>query len=389
MKDLSRLSLEEKVGQLFFLGFHGLEPDRDTRELLDIIRPGGIVLSRRNIETFDQTARLTSRFVTGRDIAALVAIHQEGGAADRLRQLFAPIPSMSDAANRGMAHLRLLARVIGGELQATGFNTLFGPVLDLATPGSILRGRTLAASPAAATRAGHAFIEEVADNGTLVCGKHFPGLGQVQRDPHFALPRIDKPKKLLLMEDIPPFVNLFSVLPMIMVGHAHYPTLSEARPIPASLSPRVVDKLLRKKLGYQGLIITDDMTLGAITSLGLTPDRLLEALEAGNDPCVRHPDVLELALLGERERGDVRRLIDYEERAAHHTRGADAIDAILIRGAGFRPAGSRTAPRPSVIGCWRLTLTRVTAANRHMIQQRPFHKERRVHVIAGKTLPFS
>ena len=283
MKDLSRLSLEEKVGQLFFLGFHGHEPDRDTRELLDIIRPGGIVLSRRNIETFDQTARLTSRFVASRDISALVAIHQEGGAADRLRQLFAPIPSMSDAANRGMAHLRLLARVIGGELQATGFNTLFGPVLDLATPGSILRGRTLAASPAAATRAGHAFIEEVAENGTLVCGKHFPGLGPVQRDPHFALPRIDKPKKLLLMEDIPPFVNLFSVLPMIMVGHAYYPTLSETRPIPASLSPRVVEKLLRKKLGYQGLIITDDMTLGAITSLGLTPDRFLEALEAGND----------------------------------------------------------------------------------------------------------
>ena len=85
------------------------------------------------------------------------------------------------------------------------------------------------------------------------------------------------------MEDIPPFVNLFSVLPMIMVGHAHYPTLSESRPIPASLSPRVVDKLLRKKLGYQGLIVTDDMTLGAVTSLGLTPDRFPGGLEAGND----------------------------------------------------------------------------------------------------------
>jgi len=283
MKDLSRLSLEEKVGQLFFLGFHGLEPDRETRELLEVIRPGGVVLSRRNIETFDQTARLTSRFAINRDVPALVAIHQEGGAADRLRQLFAPIPSMSDAAGGGIARLRLLARVIGAELQATGFNTLFGPVLDLASPGSILRGRTLAASPAAVTRAGHAFVEEVADSGTIVCGKHFPGLGPVQRDPHFTLPRVDKPKKLLMMEDIPPFVNLFSVLPMIMVGHAYYPALAESRPVTASLSPRVVDKLLRKKLGYQGLILTDDMTLGAVTSLGLTADRFLEAFEAGND----------------------------------------------------------------------------------------------------------
>jgi beta-N-acetylhexosaminidase len=190
---------------------------------------------------------------------------------------------MSDAANGGMAQLRRLARVVGAELQATGFNTLFGPVLDLSTPGSILRGRTLAASPAAATRSGGAFIEEVADGGTIVCGKHFPGLGGVQRDPHFTLPQVDKPKKLLLMEDIAPFVNLFDVLPMIMVGHAYYPSLSDSRPIPASLSPRIVDRLLRKKLGYQGLILTDDLTLGAVTGLGLTPERFLEAFEAGND----------------------------------------------------------------------------------------------------------
>jgi beta-N-acetylhexosaminidase len=283
MKDLSRLALEEKVGQLFFLGFHGQEPDRETRQLLDAIKPGGIVLSRRNIETFDQTTKLTARFTEGRDIPAFVAINQEGGPADRLRQLFAPIPSMSDAASTGMAQLRRLARVIGAELQATGFNTLFGPVLDLAMPGSILRGRTLGSSPAAATRCGGAFIEEIIDSGTIVCGKHFPGLGAVQRDPHFTLPQVDKSRKLLLMEDIPPFVNLFNYLPMIMVGHAYYPALSEPTPVPASLSPRVVDRLLRRKLGYQGLIVTDDMTLGAVTGLGLTPERFLEAFEAGND----------------------------------------------------------------------------------------------------------
>ena len=283
MKDLSRLGLEERVGQLFFLGFHDHEPDRETRELLDAIRPGGIVLSRRNLETFEQTSRLTARFVEGRDIPALVALHQEGGGKDLLRQLYGPIPSMSDAANGGITRLRMLARIIGTELQAAGFNTLFGPPLDLATPGSILRGRTLAASPAAVVRAGSAFIEEVTESGILVCGKHFPGLGGIRRDPHFTLPHIDKPKKLLLMEDVPPFVNLFSALPMIMVGHAYYPSLAEARPIPASLSPRIVERLLRKKLGYQGVIVTDDMALGAVTSLGLTPERFLEALEAGND----------------------------------------------------------------------------------------------------------
>jgi beta-N-acetylhexosaminidase len=282
MKDVSRLALEEKVGQLFFLGFHGHEPDRETRELLDIIRPGGMVLSRRNIETFDQVSRLTSRFVEGWDTPALVGISQEGGTADRLRHLFAPIPSMSAAAQAGMPELRLLGRVIGAELQACGFNTLFGPVLDLATPESILKGRTLAASPSAVTRTGSAFIDEVGKSSILTCGKHFPGLGAVQRDPHFTLPRIDKPKKLLLMEDIPPFANNFATLPMIMVGHACYPAFGEAT-IPACLSTRIVDRLLRRKLGYSGVIVTDDMTLGAVTSLGLTPERFLEALEAGND----------------------------------------------------------------------------------------------------------
>jgi beta-N-acetylhexosaminidase len=283
MKDVSRLALEEKVGQLFFLGFHGHELDRETRSLMEIIRPGGIVFSRRNIETFDQTAQLAARFVEGHEIPALVAISQEGGSVDQLRRIYSPIPSVSGAASNGMARLRLLARAIGGELRAAGFNTLFGPVLDLATSGSMLRDRTLAASPAAVTRIGSAFIEEVTECGILPCGKHFPGLGAATRDPHFTLPRIDKAKKHLLLEDIPPFVNLFPALPMMMVGHAYFPGLGEGSAIPACLSPRIVDRLLRKKLGYPGVIVTDDMTLGAVTSLGLTPERFLEALEAGND----------------------------------------------------------------------------------------------------------
>src|SRR6185503_15376081 len=126
-----------------------------------------------------------------------------------------------------------------------------------------------------------AFVEEVSGHGILACGKHFPGMGAAQRDPHFSLPVIDKPKKILMMEDVPPFANLFDMLPMILVGHAHYPTLGELKPKPASLSPRIVDALLRRKLGYTGVILTDDMTMGAITSMGLTADRFLEAFEAG------------------------------------------------------------------------------------------------------------
>jgi beta-N-acetylhexosaminidase len=283
VKDPGRFTLEEKVGQLFFLGFHGSEPDRESRELLDVIRPGGIVLSQRNLESFEQTTRLTTGFVEGLEVPSFVAIHQEGGAADRLKHLFAPLPPLSELAGSGTLQLRQAARIIGAELAAAGFNTLFGPLLDLATPGSILRERTLAATPASVTRLARAFVEEVAEHGVFTCAKHFPGLGAAQRDPHFALPQIDKPKKLLMVEDVPPFANLFDAVQMIMVGHAHYPTLGETKPTPASLSPRIVEGLLRKKLGFQGLIVTDDLTMGAISGLGLTPARFLEAFEAGND----------------------------------------------------------------------------------------------------------
>jgi beta-N-acetylhexosaminidase len=286
MKDPGRLTLEEKVGQLFFLGFAGPEPARETREILNTIRPGGIVLSQRNLETFEQTIRLTAGFSEDRDMPAFVAAHQEGGAADRLKHLFAPLPSLGEAASGGTLQLRQAARIIGAELAAAGFNTLFGPLLDLAVPGSILRDRALAGTPASVTRLGRAFVEEVTEHGIFACPKHFPGMGSAQRDSHFELPHIDKPRKQLLVEDVPPFVNLFDAVSMIMVGHAHYPTLGEAKATPACLSPRIVDGLLRRKLGYTGIILTDDMTMGAVSSLGLKAGRFLEAFEAGNDMMV-------------------------------------------------------------------------------------------------------
>jgi len=283
MKDSGRLTLEEKVGQLFFLGFLGYDPDANTRALLDLIQPGGIVLSQRNIESFDQIYRLTSGFVEGWAIPALVGIAQEGGPVDRLKQLFEPIPSIREAADGGILQVRLFARIIASELEATGFNTAFTPVLDLDAPNSVMRDRTLSAEPLEVSRLAAAFCEELSQRGLLVCPKHFPGLGAARMDPHFGLPKIDKPKREILQEDVLPFLDLIDVAPMMMIGHAHYPALMEERPAPASLSSRVVDGLLRRKLGFQGVIVTDDLTMGAVNSMGLTPELFLHAFEAGND----------------------------------------------------------------------------------------------------------
>lgn len=283
MKDSRRLTLEEKIGQLFVVGFQGYEPDSETRVVLDVFRPGGFILLQRNIESFDQIYDLTSRLREMFPIPPLLAIDHEGGRVDRLKHIFAPIPSMPELAGAGMAQLRLGARIIAAELEATGFNVNFGPVLDLRLPGSIVSERCLASTPGEVARLAGAFLEELSKKNIVPAPKHFPGLGGATVDPHFTLPRIDRNKRQLLQEDSVPFVSLFPQADMIMMSHAHYPGLGDEKPIPASLSSRVIEGFLRKKLGYKGLVVTDDMTMGAVTTVGLIPDLFLRAFEAGND----------------------------------------------------------------------------------------------------------
>jgi beta-N-acetylhexosaminidase len=213
----------------------------------------------------------------------LIGIDQEGGAVDRLKQIFGPLPSLPELAAAGAAHVRLAAKIIAAELESTGFNLNFGPVVDLAAPESVIRQRAFSADPAEVARLSRIFTEELSRKQILACAKHFPGLGGAKRDPHFVLPRIERSKKELIQEDVLPFLSLIDAVAMIMVGHANYAAFGDESHIPASLSSRVVEGFLRKKLGFAGVIITDDLAMGAIAGLGLTPDVFVHALEAGND----------------------------------------------------------------------------------------------------------
>lgn len=283
MRDAHRLTLEQKIGQLFVLGFQGPQPDQETSALLDYIQPGGFHLFQRNIESFDQVYDLTMRLRVMPACAPLLTIDHEGGRVDRLKQIFAPIPSMPELAAMGMAQLRLGARVIAAELEAAGFNVDFAPVADLRYPDGVLAERCLASEPSEVARFAAAFIEELAKRGIVTGIKHFPGLGAAMADSHFSLPRIERTRRQIQQTDVAPFVSLFEQTGMIMVAHAHFPGLGDEKPVPASLSPRVIEGFLRKKLGYAGLVITDDLTMGAVTTIGLTPELFLRAFEAGND----------------------------------------------------------------------------------------------------------
>jgi len=324
MKDIGRLTLEERVGQLFLVGFQGAAPDPETTERLAKIRPGGLVFLQRNIESLDQVYGLNRQLQSQANVPLFLAINQEGGAVDRLKHVVAPIPSVSDLADLGTAAARAGARLIASELEACGFNLNMSPVLDLGLPGSVVRERTLAAAPAEVMRLGRVVIDEFEKKNILSCGRHFPGLGGTTKDPHFLLPRVERTRRELVAEDVVPFNQLHSRCDMVLVSHGHYPALGDIRPLPASLSHRVVDGLLRQTVGYEGIAITDDLTMGAVTGLGLTPKTFLAAIRAGND-MVMFSQVTPLLvsafdLLVETARGDAefRKRIDQSvERILH------------------------------------------------------------------------
>jgi beta-N-acetylhexosaminidase len=283
MKNLLRLTLEEKTGQLFFLGFQGHTPDYEAREILQLVRPGAFVLHQRNIENLDQIHELTSSLRESSRIPALVAIGQEGGPVDRLKQIFAPLPSAAAVAAGGTAQIRLVARIIASELEATGFTVNLAPIADVAQDCSIDPARMFSTNPADVARYTAAFVDEMSRKHILSCAGHFPGLGAAASDAHFVLPRIERSRRQLAQEDLVPFVSLLNEAPMLMVSHAYYPAFGDDKPVPATLSSRIVEGFLRRKLGFRGVIVTDDLTMGAVSSLGLTPDLFLRAFEAGND----------------------------------------------------------------------------------------------------------
>jgi beta-N-acetylhexosaminidase len=202
---------------------------------------------------------------------------------DRLKQLFAPLPPASAVASAGTACVRLAARIIASELEATGFSINLAPVLDVAQMDSVGFERMFSTESSETARLSAAFVEELSKKHILACARHFPGMGGATSDPHFVLPRIDRSRRQMLHEDVPPFAGLCNQVGMVMMSHAWYPGLGDENPVPASLSPRIVQGLLRKKIGFRGVTITDDLTMGAISSIGLTPELFLRAFEAGND----------------------------------------------------------------------------------------------------------
>jgi beta-N-acetylhexosaminidase len=278
-------NLRNSIGQQLVIGFDGTEMSSQLRSLLTRIQPAGVILFARNIVSAEQTQRLL------RDCQSCVAtplftcVDMEGGRVDRFRDALGPSPSAADVfATSDRKLFRKHGRIVGDSCRTLGLNTDLAPVVDLAFENSrkVLGSRAVSADPAKAVRYAREFLAGLRSAGVLGALKHFPGLGEANLDTHHELPNVDKSWKQLWEQDLKPYRALRSEAAMVLVGHAAYPAVTRSQ-TPASLSQKWIGNILRKKIGYRGLVISDDLEMGAVLKAAPIEHAAVEYIRAGGD----------------------------------------------------------------------------------------------------------
>jgi beta-N-acetylhexosaminidase len=285
MPHKSSYDLRRQVGELMIMGFEGTVMSERLRSQLQTLRPGGVILFKRNIEEPRQTHALLRDLQKLLDKPTFRCVDMEGGTVDRLRDVIAPIPSAHDVACAASTKLfSKYGKLIGRELKTLGFNTDFAPCVDLRLPEStgVLGPRTLSSKPEEVVRFSREFLAGLRATGILGCGKHFPGLGGAKLDSHHVLPSIARSWEQVWTQDLLPYRELQREFPLVMVGHIAYSKITGDR-APASLSKKWITDVLRAKIHYRGLVVSDDLDMGGVLNCLPVEEAAQSALKAGCD----------------------------------------------------------------------------------------------------------
>jgi beta-N-acetylhexosaminidase len=277
--------LRADVGQLIIMGFIGQEMTSALRVVVSAMQPGGIILFARNIAGAELTWKLLHDCRAAVKETPFLCVDLEGGTVDRLKDIIAPAPPAAEVFATGKSKVfRRHGRVIGEQVRALGFNTDFAPVFDLKLPPSqpVLTTRTVSADPNETVEYAQEFLRGLDDARVLGCGKHFPGLGEVSLDTHHELPSISKSFKDLWREDLVPYRELRKRIPFCMIAHANYPEVTGDK-LPASLSRKWIEGILRDKIGYKGIVLADDLEMGGVLAVASIGDAAIQTLRAGSD----------------------------------------------------------------------------------------------------------
>lgn len=290
-KLMKEMTLEEKIGQLFQVGFVGTKVTPEIETLIKDYHVGGVIYFRRNLQSLEQVTALSNQlqriaFEKERGIPLIISADQEGGIVTRLSGGTHFPGNMALGATGDIDLAMTTGGAVAKELSGVGINMNLAPVLDVNNnpDNPIIGVRSFGEDPEKVAQLGKAFIQGMQKQGVIACGKHFPGHGDTDTDSHLDLPIIKHEQKRLEKIEFHPFkVAIKAGVDSLMTAHVYFPAIESNDGIPATLSHAVLSKLLREELGYQGLIITDCMEMDAIVNSFGTVQGSLMTLQAGTD----------------------------------------------------------------------------------------------------------
>jgi beta-N-acetylhexosaminidase len=293
-----------RVGQRFMVGFDGLEASTDVKRLIRDFGVGHVILFARNIEGPEQVAGLSRELqetarAAGHDLPLLIAVDQEGGRVARMGPpwtVWPPLRALGRIGSEDLERAQALARRMGGALAAecasAGIKCDFAPNMDVDTnpDNPIIGNRSFGDDPELVGRLGAAMIEGLQGGGVIASAKHFPGHGDTSVDSHLDLPVVEQGRSRLEDVEIRPFRRAMAAsVATVMMAHVLYPELDPE--LPASLSPAIVDGILRRDLGYKGVVLTDDLEMKAVADRWTPDQSAVLAMKAGCDivpVCITH-----------------------------------------------------------------------------------------------------
>jgi len=288
---------DSSLGQLILCGVPGKELDAASAEMFRKVQPGGFILFGRNIESAPQLRKLIDDLRDLSEIDPIITIDQEGGRVSRLRLIGNEPPNAQQLRDKDDIELiRRHGDITGRLLRLFGFNLDLCPVLDISfddDADNSLRGRCYGKTVEQVVRNAAAFNEAMRGQGIASCGKHFPGYSAATSDAHYQLPRIDRTREQLDQNELAVFRKFVDDVDSMMICHGWYPCF-ESKKTPATLSRRIITDLLRNELGFDGLIMTDDLDMGAILTGYQLEDTIRLVIAAGNDLamiCHRIPEI--------------------------------------------------------------------------------------------------
>ena len=284
-KYMAKMSLDDKLGQLFLANFVGTDYPPQDAGMIEINRAGGVIMYARSLLTKDQAQAMIAKANTHAKIPLFMSIDQEGGGVDRLLSIYGPHPSARTMAlSKSTSYVQQQGALVGSQMKSLGLNLNFAPDVDVQlVDGRDLGSRNFGTDPQTVSTYAGAFLAGLQSAGVVGCLKHFPGLGGAVDDAHMTTPVIDRTRQQIDQVELAPYRTLIATgqAQCVMTTNLMMPALDPN--MPAELSPKIIDGILRHDLGFDGVVVTDALYMADLSARYGVPETGVLAILAGCD----------------------------------------------------------------------------------------------------------